>query len=821
MEFLALDLETTGLDPQRDEIVEIGLVWFSGGEPQARRSWLVRPTRAGKGLAVSGLTWEELQDAPALEEVLPQVLPELAGRLVVAHNAPFDRAFLAAGARRLGMAVPQARWVDTLSLARALWPGRAGYSLEELKAELGLGAGGHRALPDAEAAGRIFLVLLSQLASLPDEDRARLSPQLPEEVWGLLPGAELAEAFSRLESRPGYSRRPTQRAFAQAALAALQEGKVGLLEAGPGTGKTLGYLLPLLQVLAREGGRAVVATRTRALQEQLWRHDLPLAREALGLELPVALLKGRENYLCLRRLEELRGRLGAEGLAPVFSWAAHTDTGDLDELSGLAPAVREFLSEIRDVPLRCGGAACPHWRGCSSRRARERARKAALVVVNHALLGADLAWEGRILGPYDYLVVDEAHGLPAALRAALSLELSPHGVPHLLGELREVLPGESRLERLRGRLAAVHREFWQALTPRVPEEPTRFGERDLAGMGGQTQALVAGLHELARELGKAAERGEGEEVAERCRALAQEATRLGETAAALIEQTLEDYVYFWERTPRGPILRASPVELAPLLSGGLWPQLRGAVLTSATLAVGGDAGHLARELGIPAARTVFRSWPSPFSFERVRAIVVTDLPLPDDPDYPGALARLIEAALEEVPCRALALFTSRRLLAATREALAGTPALAQGIDGERDGLLARFRRHPPPVVLLGLDTMWEGVDLPGEQLEMLFITRLPFPVPTDPLAQAEGERLRARGEDPFTSLFLPRAVLKLRQGAGRLVRSPQDRGAIVISDPRVASRHYGVQFLRELPVPARMVAGPAELRASLLELFSG
>ena len=819
MEFLALDLETTGLDPQRDEIVEIGLVWFSGGEPQARRSWLVRPARAGEGLAISGLSWEELQAAPSLEEVLPQVLPELAGRTVVAHNAPFDRAFLVAGARRLGVAVPHARWVDTLSLARALWPGRAGYSLEALRAELGLEAGGHRALPDAEAAGRVILALLSRLASLPDEARARLSPQLPEEVWGLLPGAELAGAFSRLESRPGYSRRPTQRAFAQAALAALQEGKVGLLEAGPGTGKTLGYLLPLLQVLAREGGRAVVATRTRALQEQLWRHDLPLAREALGFELPVALLKGRENYLCLRRLEELRGRLGAEELSPLFSWASHTDTGDLDEVLQLAPGAREFLSQVRDVPLRCGRAACPYWRGCPSRLARDRARKAALVVVNHALLGADLAREGRILGPYDYLVVDEAHGLPDALRAALSLELSPHGVPHLLGELREVLPAGSRLERLRGRVAAIHREFWRALTPRVPEEPTRFGEQDLAGTAGQ--ALVGGLYELARELGKAAERGEGEEVAERWRALAQEAARLGYTAAALLDQSLEDYVYFWERTPAGPVLRASPVELAPLLAGGLWSQLAGAVLTSATLAVGRDAGHLARELGIPTGRTTFRSWPSPFSFERVRAFVVTGLPFPDDPDYPRALARLIGTALEEVPCRALALFTSRRLLSATREALAGVPALAQGIDGERDGLLAQFRRHPPPVVLLGLDTMWEGVDLPGEQLEMLFITRLPFPVPTDPLAQAEGERLRSRGEDPFTSLFLPRAVLKLRQGVGRLIRTPQDRGAIVLSDSRVASRHYGARFLRELPVPARLVAGPMELRAALLEIFSG
>ncbi|MCD5407855.1 hypothetical protein LR090_01135 [Candidatus Bipolaricaulota bacterium] len=173
-----------------------------------------------------------------------------------------------------------------------------------------------------------------------------------------------------------------------------------------------------------------------------------------------------------------------------------------------------------------------------------------------------------------------------------------------------------------------------------------------------------------------------------------------------------------------------------------------------------------------------------------------------------------------MPRRALALFTSRRLLSATREALAGVPVLAQGIDGEREGLLARFRRHPPPVALLGLDTMWEGVDLPGEELELLFITRLPFPVPTDPLAQAEAERLRARGEDPFTSLFLPRAVLKLRQGVGRLVRTPQDRGAIVITDVRAALRPYGERFLAELPVRAQVVPGAEALSVALRELFS-
>jgi len=823
VEFIALDLETTGLDPQIHEIIEIGLVRFSEGEPRERLVWLVRPARppSPEGLAVSGISPEELAAAPELAEVLPEVLDRLAGAMVVAHNAPFDRAFLAAAAQRLGLRLPPARWVDTLALARALWPRRTGYSLQALRERLGLPAQGHRALPDAEAAGRVFLALLSWLSSLSREELVRLSPRLPEPVWELVAPGELEGAFSALERAPGFVRRPAQRAFAQAALTAFREGRIALLEAGPGTGKTFGYLMPLLLTLA-EGGRAVVATRTRALQEQLWRHDLPTALRVLGLELPVALLKGRENYLCLRRLEELRLRLVPEAdLGPLFSWAARTATGDLDELPELSatPEGRRLLAEVRDVPLRCSGTACLFFRACPSRRAREAARKAALVVANHALLGADLAWEGRILGQYDYLVVDEAHGLPEALRDALSLEFSPHGVPRLLGELSQLpLERGGVLERLWARLAAVHREFWDRLSPSFPEEPAAYGPPDLATAADRAQALVEALTKLAIALGEEADQGEGE-VAERARALAQEAARLSRLAEVLVQQSLDDYVYWRQRGPAGPALYASPVELAPHVAGALWPGLRGAVLTSATLAVGGEIGHLVRELGIPAERTDFLRWPAPFSYQGVRAFVLQGLPLPDDPGYPAALARLIELALGAAPVRALILFTSRWLLEATRGLISRVPTLAQGVDGEREGLLARFRRHPPPVALLGLDTMWEGVDLPGEELELLFITRLPFPVPTDPLAQAEAARLRARGQDPFTALFLPRAVLKLRQGVGRLVRTPQDRGAIVITDGRAASRPYGTRFLTELPVPARVI--PAEeLMAALRELFS-
>lgn len=820
MEFVALDLETTGLDPKRHEIVEIGLVRFSGGRPVDKFDSLLKPSALPQGgaIPVCGIGAEELAGAPPPDAVLPRVLAAIEGELVVAHNAPFDRAFLAEAARKAGLRLPPVRWVDTLALARALWPREGGYSLEALKGRLGLSLPGHRALPDAEAAGHIFIALLSELESLPDEARARLSPQIPDEVWGLLPHGGLEGAFLKLERIPGFVHRPAQRAYSREALAALRAGKIALLEAGPGTGKTFGYLVPLLLTLA-EGGRAVIATRTRALQEQLWRHDLPTALAALGATVPVALLKGRENYLCLKRLEELRLRLvpGADP-GPLFSWAESTRSGDLDELSELAatPEGRDLLREVRDDPLHCSGPACPLFHRCLSRRARDAARKARLVVVNHALLGADVAREGRILGPYEYLVVDEAHGLADAIRDALSLEFNPVMVPRVVAELAQFEEGGGKLRRLRDRLALLHRRFWEAAAPAFPDEPTAYSREGLSQLLVHAGPLRESLEELAELLGELAE-GDDEERGERARGLAGEAVGIASTMKILLTQSLGDHVYWRHRGPAGPALRASPIEIGPHLAESLWPRLAGAVLTSATLAVGGKMDHLIRELGIPKSRTSFGRWRAPFDYQGVRAYVVTDIPQPDSPGYPGALAELIRAVLTEVPKRALVLFTSRRSLLSVRKGLVGVPVLAQGVDGEREGLLSRFRSHPPPVALLGLDSLWEGVDLPGEEMEILFIARLPFPVPTDPLAQAQAARLREEGWEPFAALFLPRAVLKLRQGVGRLVRTPQDRGAIVIADSRAAARAYGRAFLEELPVPAGFVNGAAELVAAVRE----
>ncbi len=758
-----------------------------------------------------------------------------AGLPVVAHNAAALRVVLGFSGEVTGPA-----WVDLEVLARAVRPGELEASLPALARWLGLPLP-TAAVGWAEVTGQVFHRLLADAGALPPAAQNVIAGILPDPDWirspspsrpslkrGPLPEGP-AVALAQLAAAGLLARREGQIEYAEAVAEALAGGEVRLLEAGPGTGKTIGYLVPVLLALARGDGRAVVSTRTRALQEQLWGRDLPFLLGELGVDLGCALLKGRENYLCLRRLEEVRHQLvPREVLIPLLAWVARTETGDLDEVAGLraSPAGAEVLQQLPDLPYRCGGRSCPFWDRCPSRLARDRARAARLVVVNHALLGADLAAGGTILGPYDFLVADEAHNLPEAVRDALSVALSPPVIPRLLGELRR---GSGGLLATWGeftdvgeavsawdRAAAAHRQFWAVAGATLSREIGRYGRADVAPLLPVGAILQGALDELADAVADVA-RGLPDEDAAQARGLGGEVRRVAALVDYLLRPEGEESVFWYAREGRGLCLTASPVGVGDHLGAALWPSLAGGVLTSATLSVGDEGRALARELGIGSPR--FQAWPSPFPYDRVGAFILRYLPHPDDSGFPEVLAGTLRRVLARVPRRALALFTSRRLLDATAAHLAGTPHLVQGRDGEREALLTRFRSHPPPVILLGLDTLWEGIDLPGEELELLVVVRLPFPVPSHPLIEAQVERIRRRGGSPFGELFLPRAVLRLRQGVGRLVRTPTDRGALLLADPRLATRGYGEAFLGALPVPARWVDDPDGLLVALSGLF--
>ncbi len=845
MEFYALDLETTGLDPSRDEIIEVAWAHFQEGKLCGTYASLVRPSASPPEeiLKLTGITEQELATAPAPALVLNEVLRTVSDHVVVAHNVPFDRAFLEKAARTLNAPMPSS-WVDTLSVSRAVWPQESSHALSAVRRRLDLDCGpAHRALPDAVAAGRLLLRGIEEAGRFPEGARQALATLLPAILHPLMvprtartsdvprehlpPAHDLDEAFRRLSGRPGWQDRAGQRLYAQTIASTLSEGGVTFLEAGPGTGKTFGYLVPLLLQLAGGRARAIVATRTRALQEQLWHKDLPQALKSLAVSVPSALLKGRENYVCPRQLEHARGRLWKSDLLnTVLVWAERTQTGDLDELAALwaIPDGRRLLSAIRDVPQRCTGRACPLRAHCPSRKARERAREARLVVVNHALLAADLATGGAILGNVHSAVIDEAHALPAAVRDALTIRLTPATVSSLLGELRRGGRGllaswakevdTDPAVRLWEEIRTAHRLVWNTLTPLIPEEAARYGSQLVAAACEPAQRLRQALAELSEELAAVGEKTEGE-TAELAQTLGTQARFLEQAWSTVLTPVGQNQVFWHAREGTMPSLNASPVELGNPLRTGLWSRLSGAVLTSATLDGGTGVAPLALELGLVPEEVGWYQWPSPFPYENVKAFVAGFLPRPTEPSYPQALAATLHRLTLEGGRRTLALFTSRRMLQATLPYLEGVHTLVQGRDGERNRLVRRFRTERPPVLLMGLDTLWEGVDLPGDQVEVVVIARLPFPVPSDPLVQAEAQRMREEGHDPFRLLFLPRAVLRLRQGAGRLVRSVDDRGLLVLADPRAVTERYGRTFLQALPVPPQVASDTDELLAAL------
>lgn len=691
--------------------------------------------------------------------------------------------------------------IDLVRLSRAVWPAEP--DLGSLGRRFGLNLDDPDPWRLAEALGKLFLLALEEVRSWPKEPREALAQILPQNFLvspkprpRSFPTKNLAEAFQRLGERLSW--RPSQWEYACRVAEALEKGEIVLLEASPGTGKTFGYLIPVLLAL-QKGGRAVVVTRTKTLQDQLWKKDLPWLEETLGIRGPRALLKGRENYLCLRKLAELELKLLPEHvLWPLRVFAGRG--GDLDELGFVEDWIVE---ELRDRPWRCSGFRCQAWSGCPSRKAREAARQAKLVVANHAVLGADLAMDNALLGPYDFLIVDEAHALYGALREAMSIEITPGELPLILSELRRRELGEERKEE---EVRARHRMFWEKVRSIIPTGRTRLKPEMIEALWEEGLSLCGSLFQLVEALQKKNE----EELASGLLGYAQ-------ALRSLFFPPPGRWVP-WANHEEEVSLGLTPLELAGELSQKLWPRVRAAVLTSATLSVRKSPKFVRSRLGLP-EETPFFFWPSPFSYERVRIAVLAYLPEPDHPDHPRALAETLRRALRTAPVKAMVLFTAKRALASFRAQSGDLPHLAQGWDGERDQLLRRFRALPPPAILLGLESFWEGVDLPGAELELLVVARLPFPHPADPVLEAEAEGIRAQGKSDFHELSLPLAVLKLRQGLGRLVRTPADRGVVLIADPRLAFRSYKGAFLSALPVAPRVLQTSEELDVVLAEVF--
>jgi ATP-dependent DNA helicase DinG len=615
--------------------------------------------------------------------------------------------------------------------------------------------------------------------------------------------AQLLDSGGPFESvLPGFAPRQEQLELAEAIERTITSGGTLVAEAGTGIGKTLSYLVPVLK--GRE--RTIISTGTKTLQDQLYFRDLPMVRKALGSTLKTALLKGRANYLCLYRMDSARkeGRLPSRDsiseLEAIRQWAPVTEDGDLS-ISSVIAEDSELWPLVTSTADNCLGSDCPDFEACFVARARREAQDADVVVVNHHLLFADMAIKhggfGEVLPGASVFIVDEAHQAPETASQFFSSSLSTRQISDLctdvLAEAAETSGGMAVVRDEVAHCRQVIKEFQLACSDELDDRGTWDDMLNRSAVRNALQSLdsaVVGLKPVVEPL-QGASRG-----MDAC------LQRLAEIQAHFdhLDKPVPDTEVRWfERRGRGVSIHTTPLDISSLFSG-FCEQLDAAwVFTSATLSVNGGFDHFVQALGLQDADTL--NLDSPFDYPNHALLWLPEgLPEPREPSFVPALLETVRPVLEASQGRAFMLFTSHRALKQAAELLAGKidhPLFVQG-EMPRSMLLEAFRKSGDGI-LLGSASFWGGVDVMGEALSLVIIDKLPFAPPNDPVMVARSNQLRQHGGNPFMELFLPQAVIALKQGAGRLIRDVNDRGVLVICDRRLGTKGYGSVFLESLP----------------------
>lgn len=902
---VSIDIETTGLNEDRDAVIEIGAVKFKGHRVEDEWSTLINPGRHIPEFisGLTGITDAEVRNAPRLRDIAHELEAFVGNAPVVGHNVRFDLGFLQ---KQAGI-LPYNDIIDTYELAAVLMPTASRYNLGALGKQLGiLLPATHRALDDArvtmvafnklfEMARELPLDLVAEIVRLseplewdagwifqevlrirakegiqakktkkkealhfddsrfpPLENPENPSPLNADEVASILEyGGPFSQYFESFEQRP------EQIGMIRAVTNALSHGSHLMVEAGTGVGKSFAYLVPAALFATQNNTRVVVSTNTINLQDQLIQRDLPNLSQALNLDFRFAVLKGRSNYLCPRRLENLRhfGPRNADEmrvLAKVMVWQLDNASGDRSEINLTGPIEREVWTRISAEDDACTTETCIKRTGgaCPFHRAKTASQSAHVLVVNHALLLSDVATGSKVLPEYSHLIIDEGHHLEAATTNALSFKLSQFDMDRMmkeiggsnagvlgriLGETNETIrPSDlgllqqkvSRATDMAFRIEQLNREFFNVLgefarLQREGQPPTTYAwqarvlpaTRTLPGWDevemawdSTDETLKLLLNELSEIYKAAADLyADGHENLEDVIGdLGNVARRLTEAEAnitGMISKPVNGMVYWIEVQPNGNrlSLNAAPLSVAELVEKYLWHEKRSVILTSATLTAHGEFQYLRNTLGADEAEEMQLG--SPYDYESAALLyIANDIPEPNVNGYQQLLDRTIINTAKATGGRMLVLFTSYAALKKTSQAITGPLArdeiyvYEQGDGASPNALLESFKATDR-AVLLGTKSFWEGVDVPGDSLSVVVITKLPFDVPTDPLIAARSEMY----EDSFNQYYLPEAILKFRQGFGRLIRTASDRGIVAILDRRVLTKQYGRLFLESLP----------------------
>ncbi|MBI4761070.1 MAG: helicase C-terminal domain-containing protein [Chloroflexota bacterium] len=901
---VAIDIETTGLNDERDAVIEIGAVKFKGHRVEDEWSTLINPGRHIPEFitALTGISDVEVRHAPRLRDIAHELEAFVGDAPVVGHNIRFDLGFL----QKQAGALQYNEVIDTYELAAVVMPAASRYNLGALGKQLGiLLPATHRALDDARVTMAAFNRLLELVRELPLDLLAEIvrhgevlewdanwafqevlrsrakegikakkaqkpAPSFDEENYPPLGNPEKPiplnedEVASILEYGGPFSRyfesfeqRPEQIAMLRAVTNALSRGTHLMVEAGTGVGKSFAYLIPAALFALQNNTRVVVSTNTINLQDQLIQRDLPNLSRALDLDFRFSVLKGRSNYLCPRRLENMRhyGPKNADEmrvLAKVLVWQLTNSSGDRSEINLTGPTEREVWNRLSAEDDACTTETCIKRAGgaCPFHRAKTASQSAHVLVVNHALLLSDVATGSKVLPEYSHLIIDEGHHLEAATTNALSFKLSQYDLERmmkeiggtnsgvlgrLLGETNETLrPSDlgllqqkvSRATDKAFRIEQMSREFFNVLGEfaRIQREgqpqsnyawqmrilpATRtlpyWDEVEMAwdATGETLRNLLNDLGEIHKAAAELYADGH-DELEDVMGDISNAIRRLTEAEAnitGMISKPNAGTVYWIEVQPNQNrlSLNAAPLSVAPLVEKYLWHEKRSVILTSATLTAHGEFQYLRNTLGADEADEMQLG--SPYDYENAALLyIANDIPEPNQNGYEQILHKTILNAAKATGGRMLVLFTSYAALKKAAQAITAPLAreeiyvYEQGDGASPNALLESFKTTER-AVLLGTKSFWEGVDVPGEALSVVVITKLPFDVPSDPLIAARSEMY----EDPFNQYYLPEAILKFRQGFGRLIRTQSDRGVVAILDRRVLTKQYGRLFLESLP----------------------
>jgi ATP-dependent DNA helicase DinG len=920
---VTIDLETTGLDSQKDAIIEIGAVRFNGSRVESEWTTLINPGRPIPALVtqLTGITNDMVRNAPPIRAVLQELADYVGDSPVVGHNVRFDLGFL----QKQGILL-DSEAIDTYDLAAVLMPTASRYNLGSLGQILGiLIPNSHRALDDARLTHAVFYNLYEKALTLPIDILAELVRHGEVVPWdgawlfnqilrararqpiaahktgkqtfeGLFAGGgvyapplnppetvtplNVDEVSALLEHGGAFAHyfknfqfRSQQVEMLRAITQAFNENYHLLVEAGTGTGKSFAYLIPAALWALQNSTRVVISTNTITLQEQLIQKDIPDLAAALGTEIRATVLKGRSNYLCPRRLEALRQRGPSSAdelrlLGKIMVWLNEGGRGDRSEINMNGPAEREVWSRLSAEDEGCKAEVCMSRTGgaCPFYRSRQAAQSAHMVIVNHALLLSDVITGNRVLPDYSYLIIDEGHHLESASTSALSFKITQNDLSrllkeiggsssgilgHLLTQVKDLLKPSAfgalnqQIQRATDLLFRVDHDLSVFIKSvdyfmeiaRDGQPVSSYGQqlrilpstRTLPAWtevevtwdtAGETMKLLLDLLATVHKNVSDTLEKVSDDLEDTLGNLANAHHRLSEINAYLSSMVIEpdpSYIYWAEIQPNTYkiALQVAPLHIGPMMEQYLWHEKNSVIVTSATLTTQGDFDYLRSRLNADEADELMLG--SPFDYETSTLLyLANDIPEPSDASaYQRQVDQTIVRLAKTTGGRMLVLFTSYAQLKRTSQNI-GAPlseadiqVYEQGEGASANTLLETFR-ETEKAVLLGTRAFWEGVDIPGQALSVVVIVKLPFDVPSDPIISARAETF----EDPFNEYHLPEAILRFRQGFGRLIRTESDRGVVVILDRRILTKRYGRSFLESIPTCKVLNASLRDLPAT-------